>query len=524
MKLRQSLANFKRPKLDETFTLKPAKDAAMNLKPTGKEQASEISTAIESMEDLTEDISTAEKTLGKVESKIAKPRTSLGIVEMRNDDMGNLGSLCFRRSLPENYYEHSTCRTSCHMTGGKLRKIYRSTENGLQSARRKGKDLLVRCESIMIFPKVLVSHKEHGDKLASNTKQQPAHKVTVDHREQSDTYKFVANLQEHLKPTKPEQPKEAWNEDTIQLPLGISVKTPETNTTRLPQLSAKEENVQTETDQVGESVPETPLDPSKVKAVAETIQNPKRQSSTEQQIAKNSATTKIIIPFGENELINNTPAERSRSKHESPGGERGRKTSSHKVQGVVAFKTPLHREEGSEGSMEKVGENDEHAGEKGAPRITKVKYLKESSKVNEKSHQGRRDSDVTLDVRQAEMARKLPVAPQYLTLNTLKFPLKRFRIPTGVENELFVGRENYPPKTRTHQFPYSQRGLAEHARTLDGVVVSQQDNDGHERQRQCLKIGGKGLLKASLSRNKVQAEDEGKKRVQFLVHNSRYFS
>lgn len=511
MKLRQSLANFKRPKLDENFTLKPTKDVAINLKPSAKEHASELSTSMESMEDLTEDTSTTEDNLGKVETKTAKPKTSLGIVEMHNDNMGNLGSLCFRKSLPGNYYDQNMYRTSCNMTGGKLRKIYRGTDGGLLSARRKSKDLLVRCESIMIYPKVLTNHKEQGDKLATNNKQQSEkYKAAGDHREQSDSYKVVANLPKHPNKfaTKPEQPKEAWNEDTIQSPLGISIETPETNPTHLPQLNVKEETTQP---QNAQSVPETPLDNPKLKPVAEAIQNLKRQSSTDQQMAKNSASTKIIIPFGENELINNTSGERSRSKHERSGGERVTKTSLQKAKWIEA-------------STEKVGENDEHLDEKGTPRVTKGKCLKESSKVNEKSQQGRRHSDITLDVRQAEMARKLPVAPQYLTLNTLKFPLKRFRIPTGFENELFVGRENYPPKTRTHRFPYGQKGFAEHTRTLDGVAVTQQDNDGHERQRQCLKIGGKGLLKASLSRNEVPAEDESKKRVKFLVHNSRYFS
>ena len=514
MKLRQSLANFKRPKLDENFTLKPTKDTAVNLKPTTKENASELSTSMESMEDLTEDTSTTENNLGKFESKTTKPRTSLGIVEIHNDNMGNLGSLCFRQSLPKNHYDQNMYRTSYNMTGGKLRRVYRGTDDDLLSARRRSKDLLVRCESIMIYPKVLTNHKEQSDKLATNNKQQSEkYKVAVDHREQPDSYKVVANLLKHSNKfaTKHEQPKEAWKDKTVQSPLGISIKTSETNTTRLPQLNVKEETTQPQNNQNDQSVPETPLDNLKVKPGTETIQNLKRRSSTEQQMAKNSASTKIIIPFGENELINNTSGERSRSKHERSGGEKVIKTSLQKAQGVGA-------------SMEKVGESEEHADEKGTPRVAKVKCLKESSKVNEKSQQARRHSDITLDVRQAEMARKLPVAPQYLTLNTLKFPIKRFRIPTGAENELFVGRENYPPKTRAHQLPYSQRGLTEHTRTLNGVVATQHDNDGHERRRQCLKIGGKGLLKASLSRNEIPAEDGSKKRVQFLVHNSRYFS
>jgi hypothetical protein len=528
MKLRQSIAAFKRPKLDENFTLKPNNNITLNPKssnaPGAKEQATALSTSMESMEDSIENTSTAEKTLGKrVETKTMKP--SVGIVEMQNDEMGLLGSLCFRKSLPENFYDENMY-TPCNMVGGKLRKVYRGTGSGLLSARRQSKELLVRCESIMIYPKVLVNQKEQTDKFATNSKQQSAkYKVTGNHQQQSD--KVVVNLQKHSNEfaRKPDKPKEAWNDNTTQ--PSLNSKGSDTNYTRLPQLNAKDQSTPKGHNQ--NASPETPLDDPTPVVEVHTIQNCTEQPSIESQIAKNSASTKIIIPFGENELIKQSGV-RSRSKSENVGGERGTPMKSRclvnetstlqKIQEVVTLKTELQKEEGVEGSVKTAGGSD--VGERGKPM--KLRFLKESSKLNEQSHSTQRHSDITVGVGRAEIARKLPVATQYLTVNTTN-TLKRFRIPTGIENsELFIGRENYPPKTKTgpYRFAYSQKGLSEYGKNFDGV----KQHIG--RQSVPLKIGGKGLLKARLARNEEVsgklAEDESKKRVQFLVHNSRYFT
>jgi hypothetical protein len=179
----------------------------------------------------------------------------------------------------------------------------------------------------------------------------------------------------------------------------------------------------------------------------------------------------------------------------------------------------LQKEEGVEGTIKKMGGINEHVED----AAMKSRCLKESSKLNEQSHLTRRHSDVAVDVREVNMVRKLAITTQYQTLNTPNSPLKRFRIPTGVEkNDLFVGRENFPPKNKTAplRFAYSQRGLCDYGKSFDGA--KQQDNSTRSVS---LKIGGKGLLKASLARNEEKlAEDESKKRVQFLVHNSRYFT
>ena len=582
MKLRQSLANFKRPKLDENFTLKPNHSTALNHKPlntpgsTGN--ATVLVTSMESMEESTENTLTTEKSFGKaVEIPTAKPRTSLGIVEMQDDEVGQLGSLCFRKNLPANFY-HENIYTPCNMIGGKLRKVHRGTErdSALLTGRHKSKELLVRCESIMIYPKVLVNQKEQTDKT-KNASKHVHQSDAAKHQQQSDKYKVVTNLQKHSNQFAT-TPKEAWNENSSQPALTIISKSSETNYIQLPQLNTKE-TAQKRNNQTAS--PETPLDKPKRRSVLESypVQNCKGQSSTESQITQNlSASTKIIIPFGEHELINQT-ADRSKNAH--VGGERGtpmktrcviKETSTlQKVYGGVLHKIGLQKDEGIEWSIKKAEESNEHAGGRGIPMKTKCviketstlqkvqggvlhktglqkeegvegtikkmgginehvedaamksRCLKESSKLNEQSHLTRRHSDVAVDVREVNMVRKLAITTQYQTLNTPNSPLKRFRIPTGVEkNDLFVGRENFPPKNKTAplRFAYSQRGLCDYGKSFDGA--KQQDNSTRSVS---LKIGGKGLLKASLARNEEKlAEDESKKRVQFLVHNSRYFT
>ena len=522
MKLRQSLANFKRPKLEETLTLEP--NIVVNERPLNTtENATNLATSEESMQRSTNKTSTTEKSLirektfGKM--RATKPKSSLGIVEMQNDEMGQLGSLCFRKSLPQNWYKEQIY-TPSNMMGGKLRKLYRGTNRDgvLLTGRHKSNELLVRCESIMIYPKVLINQKEQSEKLVANCKQSERHAV----ERQSDKYQEVTDLKKNKFASRP---KEAWNERTGEVPLTVMSKSSETNYTQLPQLNIKDQMMYTEMnetmqrhnpspEQSPDTLDETPAD--------ESVQN--YTAPTDLQ-TNNTASTKIIIPFGENELRNQT-AETSGSKNGHVGGERGSPIKTRcliketptpqKVQGVVSHKTGFPQEEGVEGSKKKAGERNEWEG--GA--LVKSRCLKESSKLNEKLHSTR--SDLILDVRESGMARKLVITTQYQILNTPSSPVKKFQIPTAVDKrELFAGRENYPPKNKTSSFrlPYNQKGLSEYNKSFDGV---------HDNAGQSLKIGGKGLLNvrpSRLSRNEEKlAEDESKKRVQFLVHNSRYFT
>ena len=452
--------------------------------------------------------------------RTAEAKSSLGIVEMQNDEMGQLGSLCFRKSLPQNCYREQIY-TPSNMMGGKLRKVYRGTNRDgvLLNGRHKSKELLVRCESIMIYPKVLINQKEQSEKFVANRKQSQRYVV----ERQSDKYQDVTDLEKHKFSSRP---KQAWNERIGELPLTVMSKSSETNYTQLPLLNIKDQTMQREEDETMQrhnpspaespvTLDETPVDESVTNYTA----------PTDLQINKNTASTKIIIPFGENELGNQT-AEMSRLRSGHVGGERGSPIKTRcliketpiiqKVQGVVSHKTGFPQEEGVEESKKKAGERNEWEG--GA--LVKSRCLKESSKLNEKLHSTR--SNLTLDVRESGMARKLVITTQYQILNTPSSPVKKFQIPTAVDKrELFAGRENYPPKNKTSSFrlPYNQKGLSEYSKSFDSV----QDNDGLS-----LKIGGKGLLNvrpSRLSRNDEKlAEDEGKKRVQFLIHNSRYFT
>ena len=525
MKLRQSLANFKRPKLEETFTLE--QNTAVNQRSLiTKENATNLATSEESMHRSTNKTSTTEKFLNREKMfdkmKTAKAKSSVGIVEMQNDEMGQLGSLCFRKSLSQNCYREQIY-TSSNMMGGKLRKVYRGTNRDgvLLTGHHKSKELLVRCESIMIYPKVLINQKEKSEKLVANSKQSERNVV----ERQSDKYQEVIDFKKQKFASRP---KEAWNERTGEPPLTVMSKSSETNYTQLPLLNTKDQMMHTEKDETmqrhnpspeesPDTLDETPAD--------ESVQN--YTAPTDLQTNKNTASTKIIIPFGENESGNQT-AETSRSKSGHVGGERGSPIKTRcliketptlqKVQGVVSHKTGFPQEEGVEGSKKKAEERNEWEG--GA--LVKSRCLKESSKLNAKLHSTR--SDPILDVRESGMSRKLVITTQYQILNTPSSPAKKFQIPTAVDkSEMFAGRENYPPKNKTSSFrlPYNQKGLFECNKSFDSV--HDDDDDG-----QSLKIGGKGLLNirpSRLSQNDEKlAGDESKKRVQFLIHNSRYFT
>ena len=511
MKLRQSLANIKRPKLEEKPTLEP------NYRPSNTagmtEHATEQPSSREAMQDSTEETMTTdkplttEKILGRTVERppggvrTAKATSSLGIVEMQNDEMGQLGSLCFRRNVTGNFYSESIY-TPCNMMGGKLRKLYRGTnkESVLLTGRRKNKDLLVRCESIMIYPKVLIDQKERSDKSEKEDNHQ----------------QVVSNLEKHKFASRP---IEAWN--ASEPSLTVTPKTSEANHNQLPQLNVKDHTTPRGHAQI--PAPETSLDTPDEKPALDSVQN--HATSTDLQVNKNSATTQIIIPFGENELRNQT-VEGIRSKSGHVGGERGAPVKTRciiketptlqKVQGVVSHKSGFSQQQGVEGSATKA------AGERNGGTPMKSRCLKESSRLNEKMHSTQ--PDLVLDVRESGMARKLVITTQYQILNPPNSPLKKFQIPTAIDRrELFAGRENYPPRNKTASFrlAHHQRGLSEYSNK--SVESSVEGSCG-----QSLKIGGKGLLNARLStlsrHDEKLVEEESQKRVQFLVRNSRYFT
>ena len=531
MKLRHSLANIKRPKLEENFTLKPSNTTALGAKEF--ERPNNPSTSIESMEDLTNSTLNKEKpsSTGQyvekpVEMKTGKSKTSLGIVELQNDETGELGSLCFRKSLLENLYSDNLYSRS-NMVGGKLRKVHRGSDGVLLSGRRKSKDLLVRCESIMIYPKVLVNQKEPIDKnkFTGNSKQQ-SEKYEVDTNYQH-LDKVVTNFQNRSSgiSTKLDGPKEAWNDSTSQSQRRISVENSENIfTTRLPQLNNNDFRTGIE-----KTSPETALDNCKPLSESHAvIVNHNEKLTTESQNRKQSASTKIIIPFGENELTNKV-TERNRSKNEHLGEQKDvnmkpkcllkEMSNIQKVHDGVVITTGLQKENDKGNNQSKqnnCGEIITHN------TIIKQKYLKESSKLNEQLHLSGKVCDQTMYGTRTEIPRKLAIPTQYLSMTTPCSPIKKFRIPTGVENKLLVERENYPPKTNAapYRFVYNQKDVS--ARNVDVPKVKKQDNRG---QSVSLNVGGKGLLKMKLPQNEeISVEDEKKKRVQFLVRNSRYFT
>ena len=507
MKLRQSIATFKRPKLDENFNvLKPKQGTSLNSRPPNLPGSSEqagvdSSTSTETMELLNEKYSTTEKTAmaGKssvkpMHSKTAK--TSLGMVEMRCDsDTGQLGSLCFRKGLPEGNYGENVLFPGSTMVGRKFRGVHREDESMLLTGRNQNKELLVRCESIMIYPKVLINQKQQSQKFRLNTNSKEQNEENTACLTRNKVEKFTA---------KPAGPREAW-QDSNHISLS---ETPE-DCTRLPQLTIKEyckPDGQHQKTSVGEAL-------GKQKGTSDDdipiIHSAKRQTFVESKAFQYS--TKIIIPFGEDEL--NNPGETNEKASSSQQKGFGSLGGVDVIGGRVApmeTRPPRYSEESNHLAEEKIA-------------LVKPRCLKESSKLNE---QIRVNSDILLQVRQPETARAFPVATQYLTVTTPETPVKRFRIPTGVENvDLFVGRENYPPKTKStgaYRFSHNQRGLSEYNKGLDGIS----EDDGEQRKNAALKIGGKGLLKARLARQGSERllEHECKKRVQFLVHNSRYFT
>ncbi|XP_028407118.1 uncharacterized protein LOC114529505 [Dendronephthya gigantea] len=503
MKLRQSIATFKRPKLDENFNvLKPKQNLALHPRPPGMPGPSvhaetDSSTSMEPMELLNEKSSILEKAAlaGKssvktMHSKTAKAKTSLGIVEMRGDnDTGQLGSLCFRKGL--NNSSENVLSPGSTMVGGKLRRVHRGEDGALLTGRNKSKELLVRCESIMIYPKVLINQKQQSEKIRLNT--------NIKEQVEENTAGVTRN-QVEKSTTKPEKPREAWKDSNH-----VSLSKNSENYTRLPQLTVKE-YCKPEGQHRKTSLEEA-LGPQKGAPdddIITVIQTSKRQPFVESKVFQYS--TKIIIPFGEDELkIPRETTEKESLTQQRGFGSLGGGEENGERGAPIETRPTRYSEESNQLAEEKIG-------------LVKPRCLKESSKLNQ---QIRVNSDLLLQVRQPETARTFPVATQYLTVTTPETQVKRFRIPTGGENtDLFVGRENHPPKAKStgaYRFSYNQRGLSEYNKGFDGIP-----EDDDERRRN-LKIGGKGLLKARLARQESERllEDECKKRVQFLVNNSR---
>lgn len=531
MKLRQTIRSFKPPKLGDDFALKTTQNWPLNGQKSCMDEANALATSTESKEDLQQNNSTTKTTVGEpLERNLAKPRSSLGFVEMQSDEMGprQLGSLCFRKSLPETVYSENMY-TSCHLVGGKLRKRYRGTDGVLLvSGHHKSKELLVRCESIMIYPKVLLSQDEHNDKIATNSQQHlERYKVNEYHQEhqpQSETYKVVSSHHHRHQQQKFEKhkndnnfhqhehkmPKQAWNQDGSKLSTEIRT---ETDYRQLPRFSSKFQAFQQEIKPNTQSKRQ----PGEI-AVVDSGNNQDRQTST-----KNSASTKIIVPFGEAELVNKT-AERHLSTKECAGAEMVMTRIPREILTSKKDARTLQKEKGAEKFEKAVGKSNENSSDECIPVPIKLRYLKESSKLNEKSSA----RNFNTHVRQVEVSRQEAINTQYVTVNLPNFSVRRFRIPTGVENDklLHVGQNNYPPKTKSdpYLFAHSQRGASECGNKY-GVDMT--DHNGKENT--ALKIGGKSFLKASAGkgtrvREKIHAEEANKKKVQFSVHNSQYIT
>ncbi|XP_046864819.1 uncharacterized protein LOC124459395 isoform X2 [Xenia sp. Carnegie-2017] len=479
IELRESKMKMKKSKLESDFLKRPLNKENYERHP---KKMAEVEENNEEMQKDIFDIDTEEsqKDMGILMNipKGENPRTSLSLVELRHDKWGTVGSFHFQRTAPV-LEENSKSQ----LRGGKVRIMHKRNENTQYLADRyKTNELMIQCQSVMIHPKVLTKPKKQ-----EGTEQNKEISAVLSTKTSHDTL------------------EEKSLNDSITVPTIF----PQLPFNKSPKQACKKEILETDED----------LNNKDVDSHASI---PRRKDKLDKE--RKSPSTKIIIPFGEREtkycskiiamsetqvLTSNKTGKENDASCEK-GIDMDKEGIDMDKEGIDMDKESLKKETASTGFKTSPRKKEEFQGNSLTFSQIQSRYLKDSSNLHEQVGVSDESRETIRKKKPQDKHKDRILRTQYLTINTDDSLLRKFRIPTGREdNNMFVGRENDPPKTTSQKFGYSQRGIAVYSKEFVGIKMNQTDEDG-------LRMDRKGD-------RTLEKEDDGK-RVEFLVKNSRYFN
>lgn len=343
-----------------------------------------------------------------------------------------------------------------------MRKVHRSLLNAVSSDKRN-RELLVRCESVMIYPKALVCPR--NEKPSSE----------------------------------PLKAKEAWRENYIGA-TSLAFRNEE-EYTRLPDLEAKERPML--------------LDKQDRKLSPGPVQGENDKHLGNVQNSRKSASTKIIIPFGEVELKssnnrNVNPETLAMQKAEELQG-----SETKPYQATSAFFSDLTS----------------------ARKRANFYNNRNASQLNSSEKFRRTIPGMVIGVTRLEIPRKARLITRSLSTAAASSPLTKFNIRAADANGLSQGPLNVSQKNPSSRFFYNQRKRPDFSmKTKDQSPIITSDQEGRKYfisagSNLSLKVGGTGLLKEQRSLQVNfgggrQMEDTNRKTAQFntVVPRSRYFT
>ena len=180
-----------------------------------------------------------------VKERVPTSKYRSPVFEITQHPVRQLGSLCFQTKNSVRRPSEATY-SSIRLVGGKISTSRRNAH--YKTVARKGSELRVRCESVMIYPKTLIP---------------------------------PGNEKPSKKPTKPR--KEAWRE-TSSVPAAVQS---DEDCTKLPHLGVKKS--------------ETSEEKQNRKLSPELEGSSKAEQEQKQNSSNRSAAMKIVIPFGEDQ-------------------------------------------------------------------------------------------------------------------------------------------------------------------------------------------------------------------------------